>query len=39
MELIQPEKILTEDEIVACKESFDVYDKLGYGILESNELF
>jgi len=38
MEKINPETILTEEEKKACKESFDAYDKLGYGTLEVEEL-
>ena len=35
---IDPESILSEDEKRAAKESFDAYDKLGYGTLEAEEL-
>jgi len=38
MEKINPETVLTEEEKKACKESFDAYDKLGYGTLEVEEL-
>ncbi|EAS05296.1 dynein 18 kDa light chain (macronuclear) [Tetrahymena thermophila SB210] len=38
MDKINPEKILSEEEKKACKESFDAYDKLGYGTLEVEEL-
>ncbi len=38
MDKIDPERILKEDELKACKESFDAYDKLGYGTLEAEEL-
>lgn len=38
MDRINPDSILTEEEKKACKESFDAYDKLGYGTLEIEEL-
>ncbi|KRX00133.1 hypothetical protein PPERSA_10632 [Pseudocohnilembus persalinus] len=33
-----PEEVLNQDEMRACKESFDAYDKLGYGTIEAEEL-
>ena len=38
MDKIDPDKVLTEEEKKSCKESFDAYDKTGYGILEAEEL-
>lgn len=38
MEKVNPDNILSEEEKKACKESFDAYDKLGYGTLEVEEL-
>lgn len=35
---VDPDLVLTEDEKRAAKESFDAYDKLGYGTLEAEEL-
>lgn len=35
---VDPESVLTDDEKRAAKESFDAYDKLGYGTLEAEEL-
>lgn len=32
------QRILSKEEIKACKECFDCYDKLGYGTLEAEEL-
>jgi hypothetical protein len=38
MDKINVDEILTEEEKKSCKESFDAYDKTGYGILEAEEL-
>lgn len=38
MDSVNPDKILSDEEKRACKESFDAYDKLGYGTLEPEEL-
>ncbi|EGR33335.1 hypothetical protein IMG5_055800 [Ichthyophthirius multifiliis] len=38
MDKIKVDEILTEEEKRSCKESFDAYDKIGYGTLEAEEL-
>ncbi|CAD8066300.1 unnamed protein product [Paramecium primaurelia] len=38
MNQINPDQILTSEEIKAAKDAFEAYDKMGYGTLEVEEL-
>lgn len=38
MNQINPDSVLTEEEVKAAKDAFDAYDKMGYGTLEVEEL-
>ncbi|CAD8095691.1 unnamed protein product [Paramecium sonneborni] len=38
MNQINPDQILTPEEIKAAKDAFEAYDKMGYGTLEVEEL-
>ncbi|CAD8096554.1 unnamed protein product [Paramecium sonneborni] len=38
MNQINPDQILTQEEIKAAKDAFEAYDKMGYGTLEVEEL-
>ncbi|CAD8180789.1 unnamed protein product [Paramecium pentaurelia] len=38
MNQINPDQILTSEEIKSAKDAFEEYDKIGYGILEVEEL-